>query len=85
MDKLKAELRSLTKRDVQVNIFEIKRPELEAKLVADMIARRPCSVSDIAGGLGIHLNEAAKHIEELMRQGKISAVNTDKGVYYKSN
>jgi len=38
VDKLKAELRRLTSRDVQVNIFEIKRPELEAKLVADMIA-----------------------------------------------
>jgi len=40
VDKLKAELRSLTNRDVQVNIFEIKRPELEAKLVADMIAQQ---------------------------------------------
>jgi small subunit ribosomal protein S3 len=38
VDKLKAELRRLTSRDVQLNIFEIKRPELEAKLVADMIA-----------------------------------------------
>jgi len=40
VDKLKAELRNLTKRDVQVNIFEIKRPELESKLVADMIAQQ---------------------------------------------
>jgi small subunit ribosomal protein S3 len=40
VDKLKAELRNLTRRDVQVNIFEIKRPELEAKLVADMIAQQ---------------------------------------------
>ena len=40
VDKLKAELRNLTHRDVQVNIFEIKRPELEAKLVADMIAQQ---------------------------------------------
>jgi small subunit ribosomal protein S3 len=40
VDKLKAELRNLTRRDVQVNIFEIKRPELESKLVADMIAQQ---------------------------------------------
>lgn len=40
VDKLKAELKKLTKRDVQVNIYEIKRPELEAKLVADMIAQQ---------------------------------------------
>lgn len=40
VDKLKAELRHLTQKDVQVNIFEIKRPELEAKLVADLIANQ---------------------------------------------
>jgi small subunit ribosomal protein S3 len=40
VDKLKAELKNLTHRDVQVNIFEIKRPEVEAKLVADMIAQQ---------------------------------------------
>ncbi|MCB9356962.1 MAG: 30S ribosomal protein S3 [Calditrichaeota bacterium] len=40
VDKLKAELKNLTKRDVQVNIYEIKRPELESKLVADMIAQQ---------------------------------------------
>jgi small subunit ribosomal protein S3 len=40
VDKLKAELRQLTQKDVQVNIFEIKRPELEAVLVADAVARQ---------------------------------------------
>lgn len=40
VDKLKEELKKLTKKDVQINIFEIKRPELDAKLVADGIARQ---------------------------------------------
>jgi small subunit ribosomal protein S3 len=40
VDKLKAELKHLTQKDVQVNIFEIKRPELEAALVADAVARQ---------------------------------------------
>jgi small subunit ribosomal protein S3 len=40
VDKLKEELKKLTKKDVQINIFEIKRPELDAKLVADSIARQ---------------------------------------------
>ena len=40
VDKLKAELRQITQKDVQVNIIEIKRPELEAALVADTIARQ---------------------------------------------
>ncbi len=40
VDKLKEELKKLTKKEVQINIFEIKRPELDAKLVADGIARQ---------------------------------------------
>lgn len=40
VDKLKEELKKLTKKDVQINIFEIKRPELDAQLVADGIARQ---------------------------------------------
>lgn len=40
VDKLKEELKTLTQKDVQINIYEIKRPELDAKLVADSIARQ---------------------------------------------
>jgi small subunit ribosomal protein S3 len=40
VDKLKEELKKITKKEVQINIFEIKRPELDAQLVADGIARQ---------------------------------------------
>ena len=40
VDKLKEELKKITSKDVQVNIFEIKRPELDAKLVARNIANQ---------------------------------------------
>lgn len=40
VDKLKEELKKITKKDIQINIFEIKRPELDARLVADSIARQ---------------------------------------------
>ena len=40
VDKLKEEVKKLTKKDVQINIFEIKRPELDAQLVGDGIARQ---------------------------------------------
>ncbi|MGE0637216.1 MAG: 30S ribosomal protein S3 [Bacteroidia bacterium] len=40
VDKLKEELKAITKKDVQINIFEIKRPELDARLVAESIARQ---------------------------------------------
>lgn len=40
VDKLKEELKKITKKDVQINIYEIKRPELDAQLVSDSIARQ---------------------------------------------
>ena len=40
VDKIKEELKKLTKKDIQINIFEIKRPELDAKLVGDSIAQQ---------------------------------------------
>ncbi|MBD3376555.1 30S ribosomal protein S3 [candidate division KSB1 bacterium] len=40
VDKLKEELQRLTGKDVQININEIKRPELDATLVAENIANQ---------------------------------------------
>jgi len=40
VDKLKEELKKLTGKEVQINIFEIKRPELDAVLVGENIARQ---------------------------------------------
>jgi small subunit ribosomal protein S3 len=40
VDKLKEELKNITDKEVQVNIFEIKRPELDAFLVATSVARQ---------------------------------------------
>lgn len=40
VDKIKEELKKLTGKDVQINIYEIKRPELDAKLVGEAIAQQ---------------------------------------------
>lgn len=40
VDRLKEELKKISGKDVQINIFEIKRPELDAKLVGDGIAQQ---------------------------------------------
>lgn len=40
VDKLKEELKKITKKEVQINIFEVKRPELDATIVANNIARQ---------------------------------------------
>ncbi|MBR5688353.1 MAG: 30S ribosomal protein S3 [Prevotella sp.] len=40
VDKLKEELKKLYKKEVQINIYEVKRPELDATIVANNIARQ---------------------------------------------
>ncbi len=40
VDKIKEELKKLTNKDVQINIFEIKRAEADAKLVGESIAQQ---------------------------------------------
>ncbi len=40
VDKLKEELKKLTGKEVQINISEIKRPELDAQIVATNIAKQ---------------------------------------------
>lgn len=40
VDKVKEELKKLTGKDIQINIVEIKRPELDAKLVGEGIAQQ---------------------------------------------
>ncbi len=40
VDKLKEELKKLTQKEVQINISEIKRPELDAFLVAQNVAKQ---------------------------------------------
>ena len=40
VETLKQEIKKITSKDIQINIFEVKRPELEATLVADSIARQ---------------------------------------------
>lgn len=40
VDKLKEELKKITDKDVQINIFEVKRPDVDAVIVANNIARQ---------------------------------------------
>ena len=40
VDKLKEELKKITDKEVQINIFEVKRPELDAQIVASTVARQ---------------------------------------------
>ena len=40
VESLKEELKKITSKEVQINIFEVKKPEVDARIVADSIARQ---------------------------------------------
>jgi wyosine [tRNA(Phe)-imidazoG37] synthetase (radical SAM superfamily) len=46
-------------------------PVASSESVLEMLRRRPCSLSDIAGGLGISAAEAAQELETLLREQRI--------------
>jgi small subunit ribosomal protein S3 len=40
VDRLKEELKKITNKDIQINISEIRRPELDAQIVGESIAKQ---------------------------------------------
>ena len=52
--------------------------------VLTLLKRRPCSIEDIAAGLGLHRNEVVKYVEELSTEGKIEAKHQNQHIYYKA-
>lgn len=48
-----------------------------------MVRRRPCSIDDIAGRLGMHRNEIIKYVEELSAENLLEESPTADKLYYK--
>jgi wyosine [tRNA(Phe)-imidazoG37] synthetase (radical SAM superfamily) len=63
-----------------------KQKEFSARRedVLTLLKRRPCSVEDIAAGLGLHRNEVVKYIEELSSEGKIESKPQNQELYYRA-
>ncbi len=50
--------------------------------ILNLLRRRPCSLSDIANGLGLHRNEVLKHIEKMAAQNQITKSSIKGAAYY---
>jgi len=50
--------------------------------VLEMIQRRPCSLEDIAEGLGMHRNEVIKYVEELETSGLLEKRKSGSTLFY---
>ena len=59
-------------------------PEFAAKRddVLGLLSHRPCTIEDIAQGLGMHRHEVLKHIEDLMDEAKITTKEQHGKTYY---
>jgi predicted transcriptional regulator len=71
-------------------IADFRAVHQEAEFVASrnevltLLQRRPCSVFDVASGLGMHENEVVKYLEELRVAGAIEALATEGKHYYRA-
>ncbi len=52
--------------------------------VLELLARRPCSIDDIAAGLGIHRNEAIKCLEHLGAERTVQRIDVGGRAYYRT-
>lgn len=53
--------------------------------VLQLLERRPCSVDDLAEGIGIHRNEAVKYVEELLATKHIEVVRSSNCIFYRAS
>lgn len=52
--------------------------------VLSMLKRRPCSINDISGGLGIGRDEAQRHIDYLLKHGEVAGEEKNGVVFFKA-
>ena len=52
--------------------------------VLDLLRRRPCTLNDVADGLGVHANEAIKHLDALLGEHRIAAERRNIETYYRA-
>lgn len=50
--------------------------------ILTLLARRPCTASDVALGLGLHVTEALKHLEHLCDAGRVKTATSDGKTFY---
>jgi wyosine [tRNA(Phe)-imidazoG37] synthetase (radical SAM superfamily) len=60
------------------------RPDFTARGqdVIELLRRRPCTVEDIASGLGMHRNEVVKYVEQFLAEGRLDSRKRRHRTYY---
>jgi wyosine [tRNA(Phe)-imidazoG37] synthetase (radical SAM superfamily) len=51
--------------------------------ILNLLMRRPCTLEDVAAGLGLHPNQVAKHLDELVREHVLVCERDGERVFYR--
>jgi len=51
--------------------------------IVSLLARRPCTLDDVARGLALRPGDVLKRLDALCRTGAITVMRTSEGIYYK--
>jgi wyosine [tRNA(Phe)-imidazoG37] synthetase (radical SAM superfamily) len=65
-------------------MYEQAEASADYQGILALLRRRPCSVEDIALGLGLHRNAVVKCLEQLCSQQRAQAEYTFQGLFYKA-
>jgi len=65
---------------------EVKFPEIDQErqeILISTLKRRPCTAEDMAAILNLHIDEVAKYLDFLHKEGTVSAEEQERGVFYR--
>ena len=82
VDKLKEELKKITDKEVQINIFEIKRPELDAVIVGNKLEGRVAYRRAIKMAIASTMRMGAEGIKILI-SGRLNGAEMARAEIYK--
>ncbi|MFH1743117.1 MAG: radical SAM protein [bacterium] len=64
------------------HVFEQADFETCREDIRSLLLRRPCTIDDIAEGLGMHRDEVIKYVEELSSEGQVMQRRQDLATFY---
>lgn len=79
MFNTKAEVICDTARSVK---FQSECDAVNEEEISSLLSRRPCTVQDVANGLGLHPAETVKHLHLLNERGLLKTTRRGTAVYY---
>jgi wyosine [tRNA(Phe)-imidazoG37] synthetase (radical SAM superfamily) len=59
----------------------IQREKIDDEIL-NMLSRRPCTLDDLASGLGVSANEVIKHMDRSLSLNLVETVSKETGIYY---